>query len=86
LQHLSIPKVQDPKTLAAEPGIPRLVLIFIFFGVLPAVDFDHQAPVKGHEINEIIADGFLSPKLNTCQLVISQMEPKAVFNFGCPPS
>jgi hypothetical protein len=36
--------------LTAEPCIPPHIVVFFFFGVLPAVNFDNQAFFKGEEI------------------------------------
>jgi len=51
--------------LTTEPFIPLPVFLFvIFLGVLTAVYFYNQAPFIGDKINNIIAEGLLSPKLD----------------------
>jgi len=43
--------------------------------VLPAVDFDNQALFKGDEINDVIAYGLLSSKLDALKVFALQMKP-----------
>jgi hypothetical protein len=58
-------------------------LVFFFFGVLAAVNFNNQALFKGDEINNIVPDGFWSPKLDAFKVLAFQMKPKAIFGVGC---
>jgi len=86
LQNLIIPKSQDSEPLAAEPFIPLQIIIFFFCGMLPAVYFYNQALFISYEINDIIADGLLSPEFDALQMLVLQMEPKAIFGVGGSPS
>jgi hypothetical protein len=43
--------------------------------VLPAINFDHKAPLMAGEICEIGADGCLPPKMRVLHRYLSQVPP-----------
>jgi hypothetical protein len=65
-----------------EPCIPQKVLVFFFFGLLAAVNFDNQAFFKGDEIYDVIPDGLLSSKLDAFYVLAFQMKPESIFGVG----
>jgi hypothetical protein len=68
--------------LAAKPFISPNIVILFFFGVLATVYFYNQALFKGYEINDVIADGLLSPEFYTLYVLTFQMKPQAIFSIG----
>lgn len=58
----------------------------IFFSMLTAVKLYYQALFIGDKIDNKIADGLLSSKLEAFQLLAFQMVPKTVLCVGSPLS
>ena len=81
LENLIVPKSQNSKAFATEPGSSFSV------GVDPqrmlaAVDFDDEFCLETNEIGDKGSDRGLAAKMMTVDLPASQMGPKALFRVG----
>jgi hypothetical protein len=50
--------------------------------MLNAVEFDDQSPFEADEVGDRIADGHLSPELQSAQPPATELRPKARFGYG----
>ena len=58
-------------------GVARKLL-----GMLAAVQFHYQFSLKADEINDVRRDRMLSPKLESAEVAILQMQPQPQFGVG----
>jgi hypothetical protein len=56
------------------------------FGVVAAIDFDHETPLAADEVREIRSDRLLTHKLETGELPIAKMSPEHKFSARAPPA
>ena len=66
LHDIVIPETQNLESLVLQPSRSFVVLGF-FPDMLTAVNFHNQTPVEAHEVNDLVAYGFLSPELQSFQ-------------------
>lgn len=67
VEHIIVPKSQDPISLFLQPLIPRLVF-FVLQGMLAAVTFNNDAFLKADEVNDKWTDGGLTSEFQPLEL------------------
>jgi len=67
---LVIPKPQHAEALRLKPsGAPRIMVWRDAFGMLNAVEFDHQLAREADKVNYVRTNGRLAAKLITAELL-----------------
>jgi hypothetical protein len=80
LQHVGIPKPQDPIALRSEPSIA--CDIPLGFSVLTAIDFNHQHALMTHEIENERSERNLAPETQPVQAMGPQPRPQMRLRVG----
>ena len=80
-QRVIIPKPDYPKSFrfktSCSLGIARSLL-----GMLPAIQFHYQLMFKADQINDVRWNRMLSPKLESTEVAVFQLQPKPQFRIG----
>ncbi len=80
-QRVIVPKPDDPKTHRFKTR-RSLGVAHHLLGMLAAVQFHYQFSLKADEINDVRRDRMLSPKLESAEVAILQMQPQPRFGVG----
>ena len=80
-QRVMVPKPDHPKTHRFQTGC-SLSIVHNLLGMLAAVQFHDQFLLKADEINDVRRDRMLSPKLESAEVAILQMQPQPRFRVG----
>jgi hypothetical protein len=70
-----IPKSQDNKLLVMQPSISFSILIRIL-GMLPAINFNHQAFFQAHKIDNIPPQWLLATEFQPINLPKTKLLPE----------
>ena len=76
-------RIADFKSLAAEPGVTaRVVLLVAGLVVLAAIELDDDAAVETDEIDDVVPDRNLSPKLEAGEATAAELAPDECLGLG----
>ena len=78
---VDVPEAQHAIAMLAEPDVSRCVVV-LPFGMLSAIDFDHEVALQADEIDDVGTDGMLAPKAVAAELTPPQEIPEPIFDFG----
>jgi hypothetical protein len=74
-QDIIVPIANDHDALIRKPGRAAIVGLLHLFGVLPAVDFDHQSEARAIEVDGERSDRMLPSKMKTIELIATKRTP-----------
>ena len=74
-ENLVVPESQNSESSLTKPIGPSGVLVHYSGGMLPAVNFNHQARPEANEVNDIRANGNLASKSKSIDLLEPQAKP-----------
>lgn len=80
-QHLVVPEADHPVAVSFDDA--GAVGVGGALRVLPAVEFDGEAQTAAGEVGDEIADGKLPRELRALEATGAQVQPQALFRFGC---
>ena len=80
-QRVIVPKPDNAKPHRFKPSC-SLSIAHSLLGMLAAVQFHDQFSLKADEVNDVRRDRMLSPKLESADVAILQMQPQPRFGVG----
>ncbi len=80
-QRVMVPKPDYAKTHRFKTRC-SLSIAHSLLGMLAAVQFNYQFSLKADEINDVRRNRMLSPKLESAEVAILQMQPQPRFGVG----
>src|SRR5207245_1121732 len=81
LENIGIPEAQHPEAVSNQSRCAPLVA-FDLFGVLAAVDLNHEPSLQAGEIDEVRTDWKLTAEAVALDLLIAQADPEPDFSIG----
>jgi hypothetical protein len=78
-EHVVVPEPQNVEALTFYPRLPCLV--FSAAGMPTAVDFDNQASLVTHEVDDEASNGLLTPETKASYLFSAQMRSQQPFRI-----
>jgi len=79
-QYVIVPVSRDAKSFRPEQGVS--LAIWFSVAVLTSVHLHDELSLEAYEIQNILSERDLSPKLDATQTPISQQEPKLALRVG----
>jgi len=80
-QRIIIPKPNYPKAFRFKTSC-SLGIAHNLLRMLPAIEFHYQLSFNADEINDVWWDRMLSPKLESAEVAVFQLQPKPQFRVG----
>jgi hypothetical protein len=80
LQHLIVPKSEDPKTSFAQSLIAHTIMLIVV--VLAAIHLNNQLFFQAHKVDHKIQEWMLTAEFETCNLPATQALPQAKLGIG----
>ena len=80
-KNIVVPKAQYPITSCTQQFVASMVHSSSLL-MLPAIDFDDQAGLEAHEVNDVWADRSLPAKFRTHPPARAQVVPQATLGIG----
>jgi hypothetical protein len=79
-QHFIVPETEDTVSVLYEPAIALAVAVI--FGMLSAIDFDHEPFLSTDKIGDIRPDRLLPNEFEPAQRSGTKIPPKLLFRAG----
>jgi hypothetical protein len=82
-KHVRVPESQHFESLLAQPGVAApVVLLVARLVVLAAIEFEDDAAVETDEIDDVVPQRNLSPKLEAGKATAAEFAPHECLGFG----